>query len=83
VTDSYDISKTLHIYTRVSSAAQAEQGTSLESQRELGIEKAKVLGFDYKVWDEGGRSSHHDDIAKRPQLNALYLAIKKGDVKHL
>lgn len=83
MTDSYDISKTLHIYTRVSSAAQAEQGTSLESQRDLGIDKAKQLGFDYKVWDEGGRSSHHDDIAKRPQLNALYLAIKKGDVKHL
>jgi DNA invertase Pin-like site-specific DNA recombinase len=67
----------------VSTAVQAEQGTSLESQRELGIEKAKQLGFEYKVWDEGGRSSHHDDIAQRPQLNALYLAIKKGDVKHL
>lgn len=83
MTEPTDTSKTLHIYTRVSTAVQAEQGTSLESQRELGIEKAKQLGFDYKVWDEGGRSSHHDDIAQRPQLNALYLAIKKGDVKHL
>ena len=83
MTEQTDISKTLHIYTRVSTAVQAEQGTSLESQRELGIEKAKQLGFEYKVWDEGGRSSHHDDIAQRPQLNALYLAIKKGDVKHL
>jgi DNA invertase Pin-like site-specific DNA recombinase len=83
VTEPTDTSKTLHIYTRVSTAVQAEQGTSLESQRDLGIEKAKQLGFEYKVWDEGGRSSHHDDIAQRPQLNALYLAIKKGDVKHL
>lgn len=83
MTELTDTSKTLHIYTRVSTAVQAEQGTSLESQRELGIEKAKQLGFEYKVWDEGGRSSHHDDIAQRPQLNALYLAIKKGDVKHL
>ncbi len=83
MTEPTDTSKTLHIYTRVSTAVQAEQGTSLESQRDLGIEKAKQLGFEYKVWDEGGRSSHHDDIAQRPQLNALYLAIKKGDVKHL
>ena len=83
MTEQTDLTKTLHIYTRVSTAVQAEQGTSLDSQRELGIEKAKQLGFDYKVWDEGGRSSHHDDIAQRPQLNALYLAIKKGDVKHL
>jgi DNA invertase Pin-like site-specific DNA recombinase len=78
-----DIDKTLHIYTRVSTTVQAEQGTSLDSQRELGIEKAKQLGYEYKVWDEGGRSSHHDDIAKRPQLNALYHAIMKGEVKNL
>jgi len=75
--------KTLHIYTRVSTIAQAEHGTSLDSQRELGIKKAKELGFDYKVWNEGGRSSHHEDIAQRPQLNSLYLAIKRGEVKHL
>jgi len=78
-----DISKTLHIYTRVSTIAQAEHGTSLDSQRELGLKKAKELGFDYKVWNEGGRSSHHEDIAQRPQLNSLYLAIKRGEVKHL
>lgn len=78
-----EINKTLHIYTRVSTIVQAEQGTSLDSQRELGIEKAKQLGYEYKVWDEGGRSSHHDDIAQRPQLNALYHAIKKGEVKNL
>ncbi len=78
-----DISKTLHIYTRVSTIAQAEHGTSLDSQRELGIKKANELGFEYKVWNEGGRSSHHEDIAQRPELNSLYLAIKRGEVKHL
>lgn len=75
--------KTLHIYTRVSTAAQAEQGTSLESQHDLGIKKAKELGFDFKVWNEGGRSSHHENIADRPELNALYVAMKAGRVKHL
>ncbi len=44
-----DINKTLHIYTRVSTTVQAEQGTSLESQRELGIEKANKLGYEFKV----------------------------------
>lgn len=75
--------QTLHIYTRVSTVAQAEQGTSLDSQRELGIQKANQLDFEYKIWNEGGRSSHHEDIAQRPELNALYLAIKAGEVKHL
>jgi DNA invertase Pin-like site-specific DNA recombinase len=83
VTETTDSTKTLHIYTRVSTTVQAEQGTSLESQRDLGIEKANQLGFAYRLWDEGGRSSHHDDIAQRPQLNALYTAINKGEIKHL
>ncbi len=75
--------KTLHIYTRVSTTAQAEQGTSLESQHDLGVKKAKELGFDFKVWNEGGRSSHHENITDRPELNALYVAMKAGQVKHL
>ncbi|MDO9277876.1 MAG: recombinase family protein [Polaromonas sp.] len=74
---------TLHIYTRVSTVAQAEQGTSLESQRELGVKKANDLGFEFKVWNEGGRSSHHENIADRPELNSLYVAMKAGLVKHL
>lgn len=42
----------LHIYTRVSSIVQ-EEGTSLETQKELGIIKSKELGMKYQVWDEG------------------------------
>ncbi len=75
--------QTLHIYIRVSTAAQAEQGTSLESQRDLGIKKAEQLGFGHRVWDEGGKSSHHEDIADRPVLSALFTALKEGSVKHL
>ena len=74
---------TLHIYTRVSSITQAEQGTSLETQLELGIKKANELGFDYKVWNEGGRSSFHEEMEKRPILFALYQAILGNQVKHL
>ena len=45
----------LHIYTRVSSAVQ-EEGTSLETQKELGIKKSKELGMKYQVWNEGAVS---------------------------
>jgi DNA invertase Pin-like site-specific DNA recombinase len=82
-TQKKDPSKTLHIYTRVSTFSQAEKGTSLESQRDLGIKKAKELRFNYEVWNEGGKSSHHDDIQGRPELYKLVQAIKAGEVKHL
>jgi DNA invertase Pin-like site-specific DNA recombinase len=74
---------TLHIYTRVSTLNQAEKGTSLESQLELGIKKAKQLKFNHFVWNEGGKSSHHEDIQGRPELYKLVQAIKAGEVKHL
>ncbi len=73
----------LHIYTRVSTLVQADKGTSLQSQLELGQKKAEELGFSYQHWDEGGKSSHHEEIADRPVLANLYQAISKGLVKHL
>ncbi len=74
---------TLHIYTRVSTVVQADKGTSLESQLELGKKKAKALKFAFEHWNEGGKSSHHDDIQGRPKLYELFQAIKAGEVKHL
>lgn len=73
----------LHIYVRVSTQAQQDQGTSLDSQRELGVKKAEELGFEWKLWDEGGRSSHHEDIAQRPVLHELFQSIRHGEVKYL
>lgn len=73
----------LHIYTRVSTVVQADKGTSLESQLELGKKKANELKFQYELWNEGGKSSHHDDIQGRPKLYELFQAIKAGEVKHL
>ena len=74
---------TLHVYTRVSTVAQADKGTSLESQLQIGTKRAKLLKFTVEHWDEGGRSSHHDDIQGRPKLYELFQAIKAGEVKHL
>ena len=74
---------TLHIYTRVSSSIQQEEGTSLETQQELGLERATKLGLDHRLWNEGGQSSAHDDLANRPVLSELLGLVDDGLVKHL
>lgn len=74
---------TLHIYSRVSSQVQEEDGTSLDTQVELGIERSDYLGMDYKVWNEGARSSSNDDLSNRPVLSELLQAVQEGEVKHL
>jgi DNA invertase Pin-like site-specific DNA recombinase len=73
----------LHIYTRVSSTAQQEEGTSLENQRNLGFRKANELGYEPKLWNEGGQSSFYDDLNNRPVLVSLLMLIETGVVKHL
>ena len=73
----------LHIYTRVSTATQESDGTSLSTQRELGIAKAKELGMRYQVWNEGGASSHHEDLQNRPVLMGLMKEIEDGNVKNV
>ena len=75
--------QTLHIYTRVSTATQESDGTSLSTQRELGIAKAKELGMRYQVWNEGGASSHHEDLQNRPVLMGLMKEIEDGNVKNV
>ena len=76
-------STTLHVYTRVSTAGQQEMGTSLQTQYEEGVRRAEQLGFQWRHWNEGGRSSNHEDIAQRPVLYSLYNAIRSAQVKHL
>jgi len=72
----------LHIYTRVSSKGQ-EDGTSLSTQKEIGIKKSKDMGLSYKVWNEGGKSSYGDEISDRPVMSKLYDEICKGNIKYL
>ena len=74
---------TLYIYSRVSTSSQEEDGTSLETQKELGIKKSKELGFDYQLFNEGGQSSSHDDFNNRPVLTKLLSKIDEGEIKHL
>ena len=76
------MAQTLHIYTRISTESQTEGG-SLDAQRESGIAKAKQLGMDYKVWDEGVASSSKDNLLNRPVLRETLQKIEDGEVKHL
>lgn len=75
--------ETLHIYTRVSTSAQESEGTSLDSQQQLGKNLAKTLGFNFKVWNEGGQSSSKDDLDNRPVLVDLLSEVDSGEVNHL
>ena len=74
---------TLHIYTRVSTRVQDDEGTSLTTQKELGIAKSKDLKMKHKVWNEGAASSHHEDLLNRPVLVQLLQEIEQGSIKHL
>ena len=77
------MTETLHIYTRVSSATQEEDGTSLETQKELGISCSEKNGFKYKVWNEGAQSSAKDDLTNRPVLTQLLDEITNQNIQHL
>lgn len=55
----------------------------MESQIELGVQRAKDLGMGHVVWNEGSRSSSQDDLSNRPILSNLLQRIDDGDVLHL
>ena len=73
----------LHIYTRVSTATQEDEGSSLDTQAALGVEKAEALGMEYQVWNEGAQSSAGGDLSTRPVLRSLLSAVEDGQVEHL
>lgn len=73
----------LHIYVRVSTSTQEDEGTSISTQIEAGKERAKRLGYKYKVWNEGGQSSSGDDLSNRPQLMEILRGIDDGEIEHL
>ena len=77
------MTETLHIYTRVSSRSQEEEGTGLDEQRESGIQRSKELGFNFEVHNEGSQSSFNDDLTNREVLIALLDQIQEGKIKHL
>ena len=79
----YDMKDTLHILTRVSTTIQEEEGTSLKTQREIGVNLADKMGMDYQVHNEGGTSSAKDSLDNRPVMMNLLRLMDQGVVKNL
>lgn len=74
--------ETLHIYTRVSTDAQEEKGTSLESQAKLGKEYAAANGFKAQIWNEGSATSS-TDWTNRSVLVRLLGEVTDGNIQHI
>jgi site-specific DNA recombinase len=72
----------LHIYSRVSSDSQ-EDNTSLQNQREKGINISNLIGMSHQVWNEGVGSSSTDDLEQRPVISQLMKEVMDGKIKHL
>ena len=72
----------LYVYRRVSSDSQRDDGSSLDVQKDMGIEVSKKLNMDVDVdtYNEGSRSS---TIHYRERFEQLKEDIKSKKVKHL
>jgi DNA invertase Pin-like site-specific DNA recombinase len=77
------MNKTLHILIRVSTSVQEEEGTSLKTQKEIGIELSKKLGMEFQIHNEGGISSSKDTLENRPVMLNLLKMMDEGKVKNL
>ena len=75
--------ETLHVYTRVSTTSQEDEGTSLESQRESGERKAKELGMKCVIENEKSASSSTETLENRPVIQSVLQRIQEGKIKHL
>jgi len=73
----------LHIYLRVSSAVQMEDGFGIENQKELGLKVSKIQNMEPIIHNEGSKSSHSDTLSQRPTFRNLLLKIEEGEVQNI
>ena len=73
----------LHIYIRVSSDTQLEDGFGLQNQKEYGMKVSEKLGMEPIIHNEGSKSSSSENIEERPILNELMFLINEQSVKNL
>ena len=77
------IMEILHILIRVSTQIQEDDGTSLKTQQEQGIDLSKKLKMKYQIHNEGGTSSNKDTLDDRPIMVNLLNLMDQGKIKHL
>ncbi|MFI3253477.1 MAG: recombinase family protein [Eubacteriales bacterium] len=66
------------LYVRVSTEAQAEEGFSIEAQKERLLGYCQSKGWDhYEFFIDGGFSGSH---LERPEMNRLISAVKEGEL---
>ena len=73
----------LHIYTRVSTQGQENEGTSLESQLQMGQQRARSLGMDFEHHNEKSASSSKEDLENRPVIKEMLARVAEGEIKHI
>jgi DNA invertase Pin-like site-specific DNA recombinase len=88
--DKFLVKENLHIYIRVSSDIQSNDGFGLENQKQKGIEISKKLKMKPIIINEGSSSSKGSDdktteenITDRKKLKQLLLDIEDGLVNNL
>jgi len=73
----------LHIYLRVSTDQQIEDGFGIDNQKELGLRVSKKLNMIPIIHNEGSKSSSKDDITERPILTELLYDVNEGKIKNI
>ena len=70
----------LGIYCRISRLKEDGKDRSIEDLKLLGIDKAKELGIEYKLFIDEGISGYGDKIEDRPEFEKLLADITNGSI---
>ncbi|MGD0582631.1 MAG: recombinase family protein [Bacteroidales bacterium] len=71
------------VYCRISKHKEEGRDVSIAVQKRNGIEFAKSIGLEFRVFDDEGVSGATDKIADRPEFALLLNAIKNKEITHV
>lgn len=73
----------LHIYLRVSTDDQMQDGFGIDAQKKVGLEIAQRNGFGVEIHEEGAASSSKEGLSNRPVMGRLLVRVQEGEVKKI